>query len=73
MRPLVALSGLEPEALELTETAVLTDPRRAADVLDELERIGVRLAIDDLGTGYSSLAYLSRLPVHRIRIDRSFV
>jgi len=75
VRLLVAQSGLEPQALELelTETAVLTDPRRAADVLDELERIGVRLAIDDFGTGYSSLAYLNQLPVHRIKIDRSFV
>jgi diguanylate cyclase (GGDEF)-like protein len=75
VRALVLRSGVEPEALELelTETAVLADPRRAADVLDELERIGVRLAIDDFGTGYSSLAYLNQLPVHRIKIDRSFV
>ena len=71
----MAESGLEPQKLELelTETAVLTDPRRAAEVLGELERIGVRLAIDDFGTGYSSLAYLNQLPVHRIKIDRSFV
>jgi len=75
VRRLVAESGLEPQKLELelTETAVLTDPRRAAEVLGELERIGVRLAIDDFGTGYSSLAYLNQLPVHRIKIDRSFV
>ena len=75
VRVLVARSGLEPQVLELelTETAVLTDPRRAAEVLGELERIGVRLAIDDFGTGYSSLAYLNELPVHRIKIDRSFV
>jgi EAL domain-containing protein (putative c-di-GMP-specific phosphodiesterase class I) len=72
---LVVESGLEPERLELelTESAVLADPRRAADVLGQLEAIGVRLAIDDFGTGYTSLAYLHQLPVHRIKIDRSFI
>ncbi len=72
---LVSRSGVEAEKLELelTESAVLTDPRRAVDMLGQLERIGVRLAIDDFGTGYTSLAYLHQLPVHRIKIDRSFV
>lgn len=72
---LVARSGLDAQKLELelTESAVLTDPRQAADVLRRLERIGVRLAIDDFGTGYTSLAYLHQLPLHRIKIDRSFV
>jgi diguanylate cyclase (GGDEF)-like protein len=72
---LIAPSGVEPQTLELelTESAVLADPRRAADVLRQLEKIGVRLAIDDFGTGYTSLAYLHQLPVHRIKIDRSFV
>jgi diguanylate cyclase (GGDEF)-like protein len=75
VRGLVERSGVDAGALELelTETAVLTDPLRAADVLGELERIGVTLAIDDFGTGYSSLAYLNQLPVHRLKIDRSFV
>jgi diguanylate cyclase (GGDEF)-like protein len=75
VRRLVERSNLRPRALELelTETAVLTDPRRAAESLGKLEHIGVRLAIDDFGTGYSSLAYLHELPVHRIKIDRSFV
>jgi len=72
---LVARSGVGADKLELelTESAVLTDPRRAVDVLGRLERIGVRLAIDDFGTGYTSLAYLHQLPVHRLKIDRSFV
>jgi|SRR5579884_36553 len=75
VRGLIARGGVEPELLELelTESAVLADPRRAAEVLGELEQIGVRLAIDDFGTGYTSLAHLHQLPVHRIKIDRSFV
>jgi predicted signal transduction protein with EAL and GGDEF domain len=72
---LIERIGVEPQALELelTESAVLTDPRRAVAVLAQLERTGVGIAIDDFGTGYTSLAYLHQLPVHRIKIDRSFV
>ena len=59
--------------LEITETAAMVDPVRAAAVLGELARLGVTLSIDDYGTGYGSLAYLQRLPVRRLKIDRSFV
>jgi diguanylate cyclase (GGDEF)-like protein len=59
--------------VELTESALMTDPTRGADVLARLHDMGVRIAIDDFGTGYSSLAYLQRLPVDEIKIDRSFV
>lgn len=68
-------TGVRPDQLELeiTETTILADPFRVAEVLARLNEMGLRLAIDDFGTGYSSLAYLRRLPVHTIKIDRSFV
>ncbi len=59
--------------LELTETAMLDDPDAAQTVLDQLDRMGVRIVMDDFGTGYSSLTYLKRLPVKTLKIDRSFV
>jgi EAL domain-containing protein (putative c-di-GMP-specific phosphodiesterase class I) len=66
---------VKPEllTLEITENAVLTDPTRAYNVLTRLAGIGVRISIDDFGVGHSSLAYLKRLPVHVLKIDKSFV
>ncbi len=59
--------------IEITETALLTDPPRAAAVLAQLDAVGVRVSLDDFGIGQTSLGYLSSLPVHELKIDKSFV
>ena len=71
----LARHGLPPSSLELeiTETMAMVDPLRSAAVLGALDALGVTLSVDDYGTGYGSLAYLQRLPVRRLKIDRSFV
>lgn len=59
--------------LELTESAIVQDPPRATKVLEGLKALDVSVAMDDFGTGYTSLAYLQRLPIDMLKIDRSFV
>ncbi|MBX3564299.1 MAG: EAL domain-containing protein [Sphingomonas sp.] len=59
--------------LELTESAIVTDPDRVARVMNALKDLGATLAMDDFGTGYSNLAFLQRLPIDILKIDRSFV
>jgi EAL domain-containing protein (putative c-di-GMP-specific phosphodiesterase class I) len=67
--------GVSPFSLEieLTESGVMGDPRVALDVLEQFNRLGVNVSIDDFGTGFSSLVYLRDLPVHTLKIDKSFV
>lgn len=59
--------------VEITESAVMSDPDRASVILSQLRGLGLSIAIDDFGTGYSSLTHLSKLPIDVIKIDRSFV
>jgi len=59
--------------IEVTESVMITQPEQALETLRTLSSMGVRIAIDDFGTGYSSLSYLQRFPIHRLKIDKSFV
>jgi diguanylate cyclase (GGDEF)-like protein len=65
--------GGERLMIELTESAIIGDPDLALSVLSELKALDARVAMDDFGTGYSNLAYLQRLPIDVLKIDRSFV
>jgi PAS domain S-box-containing protein/diguanylate cyclase (GGDEF)-like protein len=71
----LARHGADPGLLmlEVTEGLVIDNPGRTISTMLELARLGVRFSIDDFGTGYSSLSYLKRLPIHELKIDRSFI
>jgi len=68
-------TGLEPASLELelTESSIMDNLASAAVVLAELEQLGIRIAVDDFGTGHSSLSYLKTFSIHCLKIDRSFI
>ena len=59
--------------LEITEGQIMTNPEKSIKLLEQINAIGIELAIDDFGIGYSSLSYLKRLPINKLKIDKSFV
>src|SRR5262249_1097612 len=71
----LADTGIAPSrvVLEITEGVLIDDPETAKARLEDLRALGVRLALDDFGAGYSSLSYLQRLPFDKLKIDRGFV
>ena len=71
----IAAAGVEPDRVtaEITESALLSDQEAVAERLTRLRDVGVRIAVDDFGTGYASLAYLTSLPLDAIKIDRGLV
>jgi diguanylate cyclase (GGDEF)-like protein len=68
-------AGLDPRCLELelTESAVMTNPEESTGILQKLNTMGVMVSVDDFGTGYSSMSYLRRFPIDKLKIDRGFV
>ncbi|MHA1207546.1 MAG: EAL domain-containing protein [Candidatus Hodarchaeales archaeon] len=59
--------------MEITESVMMTNPKKSIDVLNQLDKLGIEITVDDFGTGYSSLAYLKQLPLSKLKIDKSFI
>ena len=72
---LLRSTGTSPDllVLEITESSLMVDLPQTQAILNRLREMGMRISIDDFGTGHSTLAYLKRLPIDQIKIDRSFV
>ena len=75
VRDVLAATNLSPSRLEIeiTESTLLQDTKRTRDQLHQLERLGVKISLDDFGTAYSSLSYLHSFPFHKVKIDQSFL
>ncbi len=78
LRQLVALGAqaggrLDLLQLEVTESALMEDPEQSHDILSRIRDLGIHIFLDDFGTGYSSLSYIAALPIHAVKIDRSFI
>ena len=75
VREILAETHLPPQLLELeiTESSAMINPEASMRTLDELKRIGIRISLDDFGTGHSSLSYLKRFPIDTLKIDQSFI
>jgi diguanylate cyclase (GGDEF)-like protein len=67
--------SLDPSYLEveITESALMSDPEESVQILEQLSRMGVLVSVDDFGTGYSSMSYLRRFPIDKLKIDRTFI
>jgi diguanylate cyclase (GGDEF)-like protein len=75
VREALLVTNLSPSRLEIeiTESTLLQDTTRTRHQLDQLERMGVKISLDDFGTAYSSLSYLHSFPFHKVKIDQSFI
>jgi EAL domain-containing protein (putative c-di-GMP-specific phosphodiesterase class I) len=75
IRKFIAAANADPSwlTLEVTESAILNSPKKAINALTALREMGIRLSVDDYGTGQSTLSYLKQLPVNELKIDKSFV
>jgi len=75
VKNIISQTNFDPKLLELeiTESQIMKEPEATVSILNNIKSLGVTISIDDFGTGYSSLSYLKRLPIDRLKIDKSFI